>query len=105
MPSNPHEPKHATYPPDQVAREPIPQWKLAAFLPLPFLIGGVYCLLIAFTRRTTDHAVNPSAEMMTPFFIAWGVCALIAYVVAVVVLGFFGHALGLKIYPIRKDDS
>jgi len=103
MTSNSNEPKQTpdAEPNKVAASEPIPQWKLAAFLPLPFLIGGVSCLLIASERR---GPTSTPAEM-SGFFVVWGVCALIAYVVAVVILGFFGHALGLKIYPVRENDS
>jgi hypothetical protein len=99
MTLNPHDPKHAPHAPGTPPTgEPIPQWKLAAFLPLPFLVACVICFWHAFRIRAAD-------EILAGFFLAFGVGALILYVVAVVLLGFFGHALGMKIYPVHKNDS
>ena len=109
MTSNPQESKHtpnATT--ETVASEPIPQWKLAAFLPLPFLVGCVYCFWHAHRIGAAAKAAvnpNPSNEILAGFLFVFGVGFSILYVAAVVLLGFFGHALGMKIYPVRKNDS
>jgi hypothetical protein len=103
MTSNPHELKHApdVAPTHQIAPEPIPQWKLAAFLPLPWLIGAIICFWQAYKPQ---EPANPGAEIQAGFFLCFGVGFLIAYVVSLPILGFYGHALGLKIYPVQNKQ-
>jgi hypothetical protein len=109
MTSNPQDSKQTpSGTAETVTSQPSPQWELAAFLPLPFLVGCVYCFWHAYRIGAAAKAAvnpNPSNEIEAGFLFVFGVFALVLYVVAVVLLGFFGHALGMKIYPVRKNDD